>query len=219
MTDAAKSVAARRDPAKPGPVRSASGAGLPLILAIGASTGGPKALADILAALPGDLPAAVLVVQHMDPEFNAGLNAWLADQSALPLVAARPGEAVRAGHVYLARGGDHLVLTGRGVLGYTDQPKDSLYRPSVDVLFESLARDEFHTGVAVLLTGMGRDGARGLLALRRAGWRTIGQDAGTCAVYGMPKAALELGAVEMMLPLPAIAATAVNLLRRHAAPE
>jgi len=193
--------------------------GTPPILAIGASTGGPKALADILTALPPGFPAAVVVVQHMDPAFNAGLNAWLKEQSPLPLTVARPGETLQAGHVYIARGGDHLIITANGTLHYTDVPEDTPFRPSVDALFESLARQKLCTGVAVLLTGMGRDGARGLLALRQAGWNTIGQDAGTCAVFGMPKAALELGAAEMMLPLPRIAATAANLMRRHVRPQ
>ena len=188
---------------------------LPPILAIGASTGGPKALADILTALPPDFPAAVVVVQHMDPAFNAGLNTWLKGQSALPVTVARPGERLQAGRVYLAKGGDHLVIGPDSLLHYTPEPADDPFHPSVDALFESLARLTLSRGVAVLLTGMGRDGARGLLALRRAGWSTIAQDAGTCAVYGMPKAAMELGAAEMVLPLPNIAAAAANLMRRH----
>lgn len=188
---------------------------LPPILAIGASTGGPKALADILLALPADFPAAVVVVQHMDPAFNAGLNTWLKGQSVLPLTVARHGERLQAGRVYVAIGGDHMVISADGLLHYTAEPSDAPFRPSVDALFESLANQKLCSGVAVLLTGMGRDGAHGLLALRQAGWNTIAQDASTSAVYGMPKAAMELGAAEMMLPLQNIAATAANLMRRH----
>lgn len=194
---------------------SDSSLALPPILAIGASTGGPKALADILSALPENFPAAVVVVQHMDPDFNAGLNAWLKDQSVLPVTVVRPGERLLAGRVYLAKGGDHLVIGSDRLMHYTAEPVDDPFHPSVNALFESLARLKPLSGVAVLLTGMGRDGAQGLMALRRAGWNTIAQDAGTCAVYGMPKAAMELGAAEMVLPLPNIAATAANLMRRH----
>jgi chemotaxis response regulator CheB len=185
------------------------------ILAIGASSGGPKALAEILSHLPKDLGAAVLVVQHADPEGSRDLIAWLAGLSALPVAAAKAGEAPRPGRVLVAKGGDHLFLSAGYTLEYTADPKDTPYRPSVDVLFASLAKNSPKLGAAVLLTGMGRDGAKGLLALRRVGWTTIAQDQATSEIYGMPKAAAQLHAAELVLPVSAMAAFLATLMSSH----
>jgi two-component system response regulator WspF len=185
------------------------------ILAIGASTGGPTAVAQVLAGLPEGLNAAVLVVQHLDQSFSTNLASWLSSQTALAVVLAEPGDKPQPGRVYVAKGGDHLVLTPWGVLQYCREPRKTLYRPSVDVLFGSLADTRGARGVAVLLTGMGYDGAKGLLALRRAGWFTIAQDKDTSAVYGMPRAARDLDAADLILPLPDIAAVAAKHLPDH----
>jgi len=182
------------------------------VLAIGASTGGPAAVAELLAGLPEGLRAAVLVVQHLDQSFSNNLAGWLATQTRLPVALAENGDRLKPGRVYVAKGGEHLVLSAVNTLQYTTDTRKTSYRPSVDILFESLAASRLKAGVAVLLTGMGDDGARGLLALRKAGWFTIAQDQGSSTVYGMPKAARDLGAADLVLPLSTIAAQAAKHL-------
>lgn len=175
------------------------------MIAIGASTGGPAALADILHGLPEKLAAPVVIVQHVDEQFAPGLADWLKTHSRLPVRLAAENIVPEPGVVHVAGTNDHLVLdTGRRFL-ITREPLDYPYRPSVDVFFNSLCRNWPFGGAAVLLTGMGRDGAAGLLNLRRAGWRTIAQDKATSVIYGMPKAAADLGAAEQVLPLRKIA--------------
>jgi two-component system response regulator WspF len=186
---------------------------VPLIL-LGASTGGPKVLAQILAALPRNCPACVIIVQHVDSAFAPGLATWLGQQSRMPVQLAPVGQEPRAGCVFLAQTGDHLILTPTRRLAYTPEPRDQCFRPSVDVFFNSVARHWNQPGVGVLLTGMGRDGAEGLLALRRAGWHTIAQDQATSTVYGMPKAAAELGAAVQVLTPAEIASNLVTRLAR-----
>ena len=180
---------------------------LPPLIAIGASTGGPQALAKLLAAAPADLDAAVIVAQHIDLDFAPGLVQWLSLQTPLSVELAREGKTPKAGQILIAGTNDHLVLARNRTLSYTPHPTEYSYRPSVDALFESLAQHCPGKGSAVLLTGMGRDGSRGLLQLRREGWRTIAQDEKTCVVYGMPKAAAQLNAAEKILPLEEIGPT------------
>jgi two-component system, chemotaxis family, response regulator WspF len=177
----------------------------PLLVAFGASTGGPQALVDVIKALPREFQAAIVIVQHVDREFAQGFAGWLEGQTSRPTELATPGSALRAGHVLVAATDDHLVMTAGRTLSYTPNPRELAYRPSVDVLFRSLAKHWRRPGVGVLLTGMGRDGADGLLQLRRAGWLTIAQDEKTSVVYGMPKAAAELGAAARVLALGDIA--------------
>ena len=179
--------------------------GCPPLVILGASTGGPAALADILSRLPAGLNAAVVVIQHVDKEFAPDLALWLGTHCPLRVKVATPGCRPEPGVVWLAGTNDHLVLTEHGKLEYRVEPAKCFYRPSVDVFFKSAAAYWPPNGVAVLLTGMGRDGGEGLLALRRCGWRTLAQDAATSIVYGMPRAAAELGAAEKILPLNAIA--------------
>jgi two-component system chemotaxis response regulator CheB len=174
------------------------------VVGLAASTGGPSALAIVLAGL-GGLPAPVLVVQHLHPEFIGGLVDWMARVSALPVEVARSGQLASPGRVYLAPGLHHLRLGAGGRLELTDTPA-SLHRPSADQLFSSLAERAGAAGTGVLLTGMGEDGARGLLELHRAGGCTLAQDEATSAVFGMPQAAHRMGAVTGLLPLELIAA-------------
>ncbi|WP_245817989.1 chemotaxis-specific protein-glutamate methyltransferase CheB [Granulicella rosea] len=179
------------------------------IVAIGSSTGGPQALAQLLGALPGNFPAAVLVAQHVDEQFAPGLAAWLQHHAPMPVSIGVDGERLVAGHVYLAGSNDHMILerSGEGgVLRYTPHPRETAYRPSVDALFSSLAHSHRAPRVGVLLTGMGRDGGEGLLAMRQAGAYTIAQDKATSIVYGMPKAAADLKAAMEILPLGQIGA-------------
>jgi two-component system response regulator WspF len=177
---------------------------VPPLVAIGSSTGGPKALAAILTGLPANFGAAIAIVQHVDAEFAPGLVDWLNYQSPLPVMLASEGSRLEAGKVLFAGTNDHMIVSSNLSLSYTQEPRDYPYRPSVDVFFESLAENWSRKGTALLLTGMGRDGAEGLNLLRSKGWHTIAQDRESCVVYGMPKAAAELGAAVEILPLDAI---------------
>jgi len=182
------------------------------LVALGASTGGPQALAEILRGLPDPLQAAVILVQHVDAAFAPGLSKWLGDQLGRPVMLIEEGLAIEPEMILLSSTNDHLVLGDDGRLRYTSEPGDVCYRPSVDVFFQSLARRWPLAGVAALLTGMGCDGAVGLLALRKKGWRTLAQDEATSVVWGMPKAAALMGAAEQVLPLPRIGPAIGQLL-------
>ena len=185
------------------------------LIAIGSSTGGPKALADILSKLPKDLNAAIAIVQHVDAQFSAGLVDWLNQQATLPVKVAVPGDRFERGTVLVAGTNDHLYVKPDLSLGYTPDPIDYPYRPSVDVFFKSLAQQWSRKGTAILLTGMGRDGAEGLSALRLKGWHTIAQNQASCVVYGMPKAAVELNAAVEVLPPDAIVAALIRRSMMH----
>ncbi|RYZ09821.1 MAG: chemotaxis-specific protein-glutamate methyltransferase CheB [Myxococcales bacterium] len=188
---------------------------LPPLVAIGASTGGPQAILTVLSGLPKPFPGAVVIVQHVDGEFSAGLASWLAETSGMRVELARPGSVPAAGMALLAGTEEHLVMGAGGSLRYTPTPRELLHRPSVDVLFDSLAQHCKTPGVAVLLTGMGRDGAQGLKKLRQGGWHTIAQDEATCVVYGMPKAAAQLGAAARILALSDVADEVASFVARH----
>jgi two-component system response regulator WspF len=193
--------AAPPDPA-PGP------APFPLIL-IGASTGGPNALAEILGGMPKHWAACILIVQHVDAAFAPGLAQWLGERTGHRVELAAEGDRPGPGRRLLAATNDHMVLAADRRLAYVAEPEELSYRPSVDLLFASAATQWPDPGVAVLLTGMGRDGAEGLLRLRRRGWHTIAQDEATSVVYGMPRAAAENGSAAQVLPLSKIAAAVV----------
>ena len=177
----------------------------PLVV-IGASAGGPFALSKLLGNLPKNFPSPVIVIQHVDEQFAPSLVGWLKQQSALPVKAVCEGDVPLPGVVMMAVTSEHLVFVSPRRLGYTIHPKDVFYFPSVDVFFDSVARHWPGDVVGVLLTGMGRDGAKGLKKLRDAGFYTIAQNRESCAVYGMSKAAVELEAAVDVLPLGEIAA-------------
>jgi two-component system, chemotaxis family, response regulator WspF len=183
----------------------------PLVI-LGASTGGPQALAEVLSQLPEKLEAGVIIVQHVDAAFAPGLGQWLAEQSKRRVTLAVDGHRPVVGEILLSGTADHLILGQDRRLHYSVEPRESSYRPSVDVLFSSAARNWPRPGVAALLTGMLSDGAQGLLALKRLGWRTIAQDESSSVVWGMPKAAIELGAAEAVLPLSEIAGAIARLV-------
>jgi two-component system response regulator WspF len=185
-------------------------AGSERLVVIGASTGGPQALAAILSRLPAEYPAAIVVVQHVDALFAGELSSWLDKMSPLAVRLARDGDRPEPGTVLIAGTNNHLVMGHDGVLGYTDTPLEQVYRPSVDVFFDSVADYWGNQTAAVLLTGMGRDGAQGLLRLRSKGAYTIAQDQMSCAVYGMPKAAVELDAASQVLSIERIAPSLIN---------
>ncbi|MTJ11779.1 chemotaxis response regulator protein-glutamate methylesterase [Anabaena sp. UHCC 0187] len=175
------------------------------LVAIGSSTGGPKALATILSKLPTNFNAAVAIVQHVDGHFSSSFADWLNQQTPLPVRLAVAGDRLQKGTVLIAGTNDHLCLKPDLTLAYTKNPLDYPYRPSVDVFFHSLAQHWQKKGTGILLTGMGKDGAEGLNALKLQGWHTIAQNQESCIVYGMPKAAVELNAAVQVLSLEGIA--------------
>jgi two-component system chemotaxis response regulator CheB len=182
------------------------------VLAVGASTGGPQALAALLSDVPADTAAAVVVVQHMADGFMEGLVAWLDDISPLPVVLGCHGDRMEPGTVTVSPSGVNLIVHERLRLS-TEPPAPGQYHvPGIDATFSSVARAYGTRAVGVLLTGMGRDGAFGLKQIRDSGGLTIGQDEATSAIYGMPAAAMSADAVDIQLPLPDICRTVSGLL-------
>ncbi len=182
-----------------------------MLVAIGASVGGPTALATILGGLPETFPAAIVVVQHLGEDLARGMAEWLDEQTPLRVRVTKEGDRPAVGTVGLAATSDHLVLKAPERFGYTPDPYDYVYRPSVDALFESIVKHWRGDAIGVLLTGMGRDGARGLKMLRDGGQYTIAQDERTSVVYGMPKAAVTLDAAVAVLPIEGIAGRLMTL--------
>lgn len=185
------------------------------LVAIGASAGGPAALLQLLSALPAPFSAPVVIIQHVDMQFAEGMADWLSHEARRPVRLACEHDCPHSGDILLAGTSDHLVLTDGEHLGYTPNPRDYPYRPSVDTFFESVVQHWPGPATGVILTGMGRDGAIGLKAMRNAGYHTIAQDQATSAVYGMPKAAAALRAAVDVLPLGEIAARVVAQVTRR----
>ena len=183
----------------------------PEIVAMGASAGGPQALDTILGALPKNFPVPLVCVQHIAEGFIDGLAAWLRTRAALDVRIARDGEMAVPGAVYFPQEGHHLLVEDNGRLALSSDAPRNGHRPSVDAMFESVARHQGSKAVAVLLSGMGSDGARGMLAVRQAGGVTIAQDEATAVVFGMPGEAIKLGAVQRVLPVGQIAAALMGL--------
>jgi two-component system chemotaxis response regulator CheB len=177
----------------------------PLLLGIGSSTGGPRALAKLLSSLPRDFPLPIAVVQHMAEDFFDSFVRFLKDASGFPVEQAGPTTTLAAGRVYVAPPRQELFVKETMTVKLLPPPPRSIISPSVDSLFFSMATALKGRSIGVLLTGMGDDGAQGLLRMRRMGARTIVQDKASCAVFGMPRAALELGAAEHVLGLTDIA--------------
>lgn len=190
---------------RPAPTAQRSSASCQRLVAIGSSAGGPAALEVLLKGLPKDFSAAIVLVQHVDQVFAAGMAEWLASASGLDVRLAREGEPPQAGAVLLAGTNHHIRLLKNGTLAYTAEPVNEIYRPSIDVFFESVASYWNGDAVGVLLTGMGRDGAQGLKLMRQQGYLTIAQDQQSSAVYGMPKAAAAIDAAVEIRPLERIA--------------
>ena len=185
------------------------------LVAIGASTGGPQALLTLLGELPADLSQAVLVVQHMAEGFIPGLASWLDGLVPLPVVVGESGRRLVPGTVTIApSGGNLLVQDDRLRVMCVPPAPGQFHVPGIDATFESIARALGPDAIGVLLTGMGRDGAAGLLKMRERGALTLGQDEATSTVYGMPAAAAALGAVERQLPLEQIGPSLLTALAR-----
>lgn len=218
MAYKARSAVARRFRNKPKPIIRAPLEGRVLkgttdkVIAIGASTGGTEALREVVTHFPANMPGTV-VVQHMPEKFTAMYAERLNSLSAVEVKEAVDGDRVMPGRVLLAAGGYHMrVIRKGGQYRVSCRPGERVsgHCPSVDVLFQSVAKDVGSNAIGVILTGMGDDGARGLLAMKQAGAHTIAQDEASCVVFGMPKEAIKLGAVDQILPLSQIAATVLR---------
>lgn len=173
------------------------------IIVVGASTGGTEAVKEFLRAMPLDCPP-ILISQHMPQNFTASFAKRLNESCAITVSEARDGEAAVSGHAYIAPGHSHLLLKRSGAqyfLALSQAPALNRHRPSVDMLFDSAAEQAGARAIGVILTGMGKDGARGLYKMKQAGAYTFAQDAATSVVFGMPKEAITLGAVDEVLPI------------------
>lgn len=189
----------------------------PAVIGIATSTGGPPALARLLSTLPAGLPVPILVVQHMGAVFMEGFASWLASVAPQRVKVAEDQELAKGGTVYIAPGDTHLEIGRGGMLRLSKVPAVGGQRPSGTLLFRSITQSYGARGLGVLLTGMGEDGAQGLLELRRAGGRTIAEDQTSAVVYGMPAAAVRLGAATVSLPLSLIAPRIMMMLNRESA--
>lgn len=187
----------------------------PKLIAIGTSSGGPRALHALLQTLPPYFPVPIVVVQHIPSEFMAGLTKWLNEETPLQVKVAEDGEVLQAGMVYLADGNAHLTIEKQSkslIAQLVESQGAYRYQPSVDKLFESIAQTCGSAAIGIIMTGMGDDGADGLLTMRKAGARTLAQDKASCMVFGMPAVAVERGAVEQIVPLKELSSVIMNLL-------
>ncbi len=223
---AAKTAHLRRPPtagaATPAPVRAeAPAAGVSSrvltekLIAIGASTGGTEAIKEVIVRLPAEVPG-IVIVQHMPETFTPSFAKRLDSLGAIRVVEARGGERIQPGHAYLAPGHSHLLVKKSGAGWVTELSQGepvNRHRPSVDVLFHSVAKEASRNAIGVILTGMGKDGAQGMLAMRQAGAWNIGQDQDSCVVYGMPREAAQVGAVDEVTSLNSVAARLLARLR------
>jgi two-component system chemotaxis response regulator CheB len=204
---------------QPAPVQRPSISAGPIdVVAIGISTGGPNALRKVFAQLPGDLPAAVLIVQHMPPGFTAEFAKSLDRVSQFSVKEAEEGDEILPGHALVAPGNFHLSVVKRGakiVAHVSQEPARNGHRPSADVLFESVAKHYGNRGLGVIMTGMGKDGAQELGSILKAGGLTLGQNEESSVVYGMPRVAFELGHVETQVSLPETADAITRLVHEH----
>ena len=183
------------------------------IIAIGTSTGGPRALQEIITRLPKNLPCGVLIVQHMPPGFTRSLAERLNSLSDVQVKEAEPNEPIRPGWVYIAPGDHHMRVErngGQKILRLSQDPLIGGHRPAVDPMFDSVAQTYGKQTVAVLLTGMGHDGAQGMKKIKENHGFTIAEDQSTSVVFGMPKSAIELGVVDRVVPLQAVAAEIIK---------
>ncbi|MDD4503666.1 MAG: CheB methylesterase domain-containing protein, partial [Clostridiaceae bacterium] len=182
---------------------------LKYIVVIGTSTGGPKALQEVLTKLPEDIPAAVLVVQHMPPGFTKSLSERLDSLSQINIKEAEEGDVLKPGWAYIAPGDYHMLINNYGNYEYRisinrESPVTG-HRPSVNVMMKSVAESGHKNIIAVMMTGMGNDGSEGILKIKETGGITIAQDESTSVVYGMPKSAVNIGAIDIITPLENIA--------------
>ena len=172
-------------------------------------------MVSVLHDIPADLPVSIVVVQHMDEKFSGGLANWLNSQVQLSVRVLKEGDLPQPGVVLIPSTDNHVIMLPNTSLGYSIKPVNNFYHPSADVFFNSVARYWRGRCVGVILTGMGRDGAEGLLTLRQQGHFTIAQDRQSSVVYGMPKAAVELQAAQTILPIESIGSAIENILAQE----
>ncbi len=184
----------------------------PRLITIAASTGGPQALRIVLSRIPTDFPIPIVVVQHISPGFTEGLASWLHGSAAVPVKVAEDGEALRPGCIYIAPETVHCGVRSDDKLELSSRPPVSGFRPSATILYESASRAYGRSHIAVVLTGMGKDGAEGLRAVHQTGGVIIAQNEATSVVYGMPKAPIDEGIADLILPLDTIGPTLVHLV-------
>lgn len=208
--------------APPEPARPEAAAGVPgrvladKLIAIGASTGGTEAIKEVIVRLPAEVPG-IVIVQHMPEAFTPSFAKRLDSLGAIRVVESKGGERIQPGHAYLAPGHSHLLVRKSGAGWLTELARSepvNRHRPSVDVLFHAVAREAGRHAIGVILTGMGKDGAQGMLAMRQAGAWNIGQDQESCVVYGMPREAAQVGAVAEVASLNDVAARILARLRQ-----
>lgn len=183
------------------------------VIAIAASTGGPQALARVLPALPAHFPAPILIAQHISDGFAAAMADWLDELCALRVAIGRDGEPIEPGRVYLADSMTHLTLGAGGRIRLEPRVETDIYRPSCDRLLDSLAARAGRAAIGVILTGMGRDGARGIASIAQAGGATIAQDEASSVIFGMNREAILTGGVQWVLPLDLIASELIMMTR------
>lgn len=186
------------------------------VVAIGVSTGGPKALQDVLPFFPADFPVPILIVQHMPKGFTGPFAERLNQLSKLTVKEAEHGEVIKGGFGYIAPGGHHMRAIKRRVtevnIELSDQPADLLHRPSVDVMMLSVAESYSGRCVGVIMTGMGSDGLEGMKAMKKTGGKTVAQDEDSCIVYGMPKAVVDAGIADKVVPLSKMTGEIINMV-------
>jgi two-component system, chemotaxis family, protein-glutamate methylesterase/glutaminase len=188
------------------------------VVAIAASAGGLKALSEILAALPADFPAAVAVVQHVDPRHRSLMAAILDRRTALAVKEAEEGDQLRPGVVFIAPPNRHLLVNADGTISLTSSELVHFVRPSADLLFESVAANYKERAIAVVLTGTGSDGSMGVQAIKKMGGTVIAQDEATAEFFGMPGAAIHTGSADFVLPLDEIAPALISLVNAGESP-
>lgn len=181
------------------------------VVVIGTSTGGPRALHEVVPHLPQSLPAGVLIVQHMPAAFTKSLAMRLDEISALKVKEAEPGDVVRAGLALVAPGNYHMTVSSGGLIELNQEPPQHGVRPSVDVTMESVAAVYGASAIGVVMTGMGSDGTRGARLIKHAGGKVIAEDESTCVIYGMPRSVIEAGIADRVTPLEKIASEIVGL--------
>ncbi len=215
----------RRMVAEPAPVFAKPAKTLPSpllrgyrrVVAIASSTGGPQALASLLPKLPSGFPAPVLIAQHISDGFAEGMAQWLNSLCQLPVKVAEEGEMLQPGHIYVSPSESHLTLTAAHRLALIPRKAADIYRPSCDQLLSSVARHCGADAIGMILTGMGRDGAAGMLSIRNVGGITLAQDEASSVIYGMNQEAVHAGGVLKLLPLDQLASEIVDILSLNAA--
>ncbi len=210
-----------RPNAGPPPAPPRTTAARPEVIAIGISTGGPAALAEMLPRLPADVDAAMLIVQHMPPLFTRSLAEDLDRKCRLRVSEARDGDAVRKGHVFIAPGGHHMKVSREGdrvLVRITDDPPENSCRPSADYLFRSVASVYGPRALGIIMTGMGNDGAAGCREIKAKGGSLLAQDAASCVVFGMPRQPIQEGIVDVVAPLNRLDREVVRIMERGRAP-